>query len=368
MQLMLLPLLLACKDKAEPDNTEAPGPSVTISTSTVTTGSDGTVAVEIDMEEGDSSFLVTGLIAGSGLTGLEFIDAPDGSRDLNWQDWWDSSESLTYAFYPANNSTVNWPVREEDGPLEEGTWSVVLGAYNNQYSYVSDQDIELTIHRKWDPNLTEGTVKVVLIYAEGLEAESDLTAAVDYALEEWAALWAQSGLSLEYRTVTSDLSPTLSDPSYGSTQLEEASTYADDDEVSVLIGEMLSNDIYTYGVSGNIPGALNVTENSGVVISWLAAAGTNGEFDDGELNILAETMAHEVGHYMGLFHPVEDGWEYWDALADTDRCTTGNTCYRELGDNLMYPFPFCEWNGSCERQDQLSDDQGGVLNRYTGTL
>jgi hypothetical protein len=366
----LLPALLltACSDKSgsgkTPDET---GPYTTESTQTVTTGSDGTVAVEVTMEKGESAFLITG-VKSSGLTGLEYINDPDGQTVLRWQDWYSSSESLTYAFYPASSSTVNWPVREEDGPLTEGTWSVVLGAYSNNYSYVSGEDIELTIHRKWDPELTNGTVKVVLVYAEGLDGESDLTEAVDYAVEEWAAIWAQSGLSLEYRTTTSDLSGTLSDPSYGSAQLETASTYAEDNEVVVLIGEQLSGDLYTYGVSGGIPGGLSVTEYSGVVISWLAAAGANGVFDETELNIFAETMAHEVGHYMGLFHPVEDGWQYWDALEDTEHCTDGNVCSRDLGENLMFPFPLCNWDGECDRQNEITDDQGGVLNRYTGAL
>jgi len=369
MQLLLLSLLLtACKDKDDSGNgPDKTGPYTTETTQTVTTTSDGTAAVEIAVEDGDAAFLVTGVKSGSGLTAVEFINAPDGETRLHWQDWYYEAESLTYAFFPASNTTVNWPVRAADGSLSAGTWSVVLGAYDNNYNYVRDEDIELTVHRKWDPNLSEGTVRVVLVYADGLESEPDLTEGVGYALEEWARIWSQIGLTLEYRFAESDLSATLSDPSYGSSQLEEASTYANKDEIVVLIGEQLSGDLWTYGVSGNIPGALSVSENSGVVISWLAAAGTNGSFSDGELNIFAETMAHEVGHYMGLFHPVEDGWDYWDALEDTADCSNGNECYRDLGENLMFPYPVCT-GSNCDRQDQLSDDQGGVLNRYTGTL
>ena len=186
MRLTPLLLLLGCKGSSSNSNNGSgeTGPYVSIETQTVTTDSDGIATVDITMEKGESAFMVTGIKAASGLTGLEYIDGPGGDTALHWQDWWDSAESLTYAFYPADNSTVNWPVREEDGPLDEGTWSVSLGAYNNQYSYLSDEDIELTIHRKWDPDLTEGTVKVVIIYAEGLQDESDLTEAVAYAVEE----------------------------------------------------------------------------------------------------------------------------------------------------------------------------------------
>ena len=372
MRLLLPSLLLACSDKGGNNNNNnggKSGPYTTITTQTVTTDSSGLADIEIDLESGESSFMVTG-VAGSNsvLTSLEYITAPDGEEVVRWQDWYNSRESLTYAFFPAENSTVNWPVREEDGPLTDGSWTVTVGAYGaSSYNYLGDEELEMTIHKKWDPDLTEGTVKAVILYADGLQDEKDLTNAVAYAVEEWANIWSQIGLTLEYRIVNTDLSTTLSDPSYGSAQLEEASTYAEDNEVVVLIGESLAGDMWTYGVSGNIPGALSVTQNSGVVISWLAAAGASGVFNDTTLDIFAETMAHEVGHYMGLFHPVEDGWEYWDALADTEQCSTGTTCYRDLGSNLMFPYPICSGN-SCDRQNELTDDQGGVLNRYTGTL
>ena len=53
---------------------------------------------------------------------------------------------------------------------------------------------------------------------------------------------------------------------------------------------------------------------------------------------------------------------------DTDECTSWKRCDNVLGENLMYPYPVCSsmQTSSCIRQDTLTSDQAGVLNRYAG--
>ena len=82
---------------------------------------------------------------------------------------------------------------------------------------------------------------------------------------------------------------------------------------------------------------------------------------------MGETMAHEVGHFMGLFHPVEQTFDRWDACDDTPNCASAAECEGVLGNNLMYPAPVCDFT-SCIEQDQLSDVQVEILQRYTGAL
>ena len=107
------------------------------------------------------------------------------------------------------------------------------------------------------------------------------------------------------------------------------------------------------------------TPRSGVLISADLAAGPNGEFSPEERRLLAETMAHEVGHYLGLFHPVETTWETWDVLDDTPTCDDEFECVEELGGNLMFPFPVCA-GFTCTPQENITEDQRTVLNRYVG--
>jgi len=84
---------------------------------------------------------------------------------------------------------------------------------------------------------------------------------------------------------------------------------------------------------------------------------------------MGETMAHEGGHYLGLFHPVEFSYDDWDAISDTPECASETDCDETLGTNLMYPYPVCDYYyTSCVKQDQLTDGQTGVWQRYIGTL
>jgi hypothetical protein len=78
---------------------------------------------------------------------------------------------------------------------------------------------------------------------------------------------------------------------------------------------------------------------------------------------MSETMGHEVGHYLGLYHPVEDGWRYWDALDDTLECGSTAECESALKDNLLFPYPVCT-RDACEPQVNLTEAQRVVIGNY----
>ncbi|MEC7983511.1 MAG: hypothetical protein VX278_00020, partial [Myxococcota bacterium] len=76
-------------------------------------------------------------------------------------------------------------------------------------------------------------------------------------------------------------------------------------------------------------------------------------------------LAHEAGHYLGLFHPHEVDYRSWDALEDTPDCEGSGVCDTSLQGNLMYPYPICSVS-SCRPQEELTTDQTGVMHRYVG--
>jgi hypothetical protein len=137
--------------------------------------------------------------------------------------------------------------------------------------------------------------------------------------------------------------------------------------LQVIVGEQIRNERGTYGVSAGVPGTTLQTRHSYVVLSWLAHSGIDATFDADEIELMGETMAHEVGHYMGLFHVVEGGYSAWDALDDTVDCTRPRDCEDALGTNLMYPYSICSQSG-CVNADQMTLDQVAVKQRYMGAL
>jgi hypothetical protein len=103
-----------------------------------------------------------------------------------------------------------------------------------------------------------------------------------------------------------------------------------------------------------------------VLVSWLKHAGPDGIFEDLDIETFGETLAHEVGHFLGLYHPVGQYFDQWDALEDTPQCTNRATCEAELGANVMFPYVVCAGDAACIRQEDLTEDQVGVLVRYAG--
>lgn len=87
---------------------------------------------------------------------------------------------------------------------------------------------------------------------------------------------------------------------------------------------------------------------------------------DGRVTELGRTLAHEIGHALGLFHTVEPNGVVFDPLPDTPACPLtqdkdanasldARECAAYGGDNLMFP--------TTDAGDKLSEDQRAVLRR-----
>ena len=97
------------------------------------------------------------------------------------------------------------------------------------------------------------------------------------------------------------------------------------------------------GRASGIPGRLGApgSAQSGVAMEVLAWTGANGLLDLWELDPLAMTTLHEVGHFLGLRHSTESNG-YHDPLTDTPECTAStisrDACEGAGAENLMFPI------------------------------
>lgn len=345
------------------DSDEEPDPFLTATTTAAS--ADGEARVNIDVKDGVTAFMLSA--STDTYVDVEEVINPDGESVLYWRDWYYEVNWLTSAIFPlAEDTVLNWPIREEEGTVEAGTWTIVLGTYSRRGA-PTEADLDITVNQKRDDDFSKGLVGVRIVYADGVMGEDGVVEAVEAAVERWREIWAGQGLELEEEYADSDIDPDLSSPSDSTDWITSASEDTNGRQVTVIIGERIDNDLAYFGVAGGIPGSLASTPHSAVVVSWLANAGGDAEFSDGDIRLFGETMAHEVGHFLGLFHPVESSFNAWDSLEDTDECSSQRTCESALGENLMYPYPLCDWSGDCDPQGDLTDDQGGVGNRYTGT-
>jgi len=153
----------------------------------------------------------------------------------------------------------------------------------------------------------------------------------------------------------------LTDPTY-----DDISTYEEQDALmaqSAMASEVRLNLFFVntigdnpsgsfspliLGIAGAIPGQYrNGTIFSGVMCAW----------DDWDVDTIGSTAAHECGHYLGLFHPVESDGVTTDLIDDTPVCPLSGTsaeCTREGDANLM-------WYLDLGFTTRLTDGQGLVL-------
>lgn len=359
-------LLTGCTDPYEGDGDLTDSDLLTTTTTASSSDGNGILTVEVDVTDGMGSFLITPVT--DWWMSLESLVDPDGNTILYWEDWYTSAYSLTNAFFiEAGDSELNWPIRAEDGPLTTGTWVANFAITDNDDNYVPDFPADVTVQTKADTDFSSGVVRARVVYASGVNRDEEAISGTEAGVARWQEIWAEQGLELMVDHASGSIDANLPWPDGLNNDIADESAEFWDSDVTVLIGEEIDGSQDYYGVSGGIPGTLIAGPRSAVVLSWLANAGGDGVFDEEDIRLYGETLAHEVGHYMGLYHPVEDGWEYWDALSDTPECTTWQDCEGQLGDNLMFPYPVCDLT-SCVAADQISDAQAGASHRYTGTL
>jgi hypothetical protein len=149
------------------------------------------------------------------------------------------------------------------------------------------------------------------------------------------------------------------------------------DAVNIYFVKNATSPAGLLGVAGGIPGlpGKSGTRNSAMVVVFdnhLTTPGTSP--NESEQTLLAETMAHEAGHWLGLFHLVESNYNGTqtiytrDAISETPRCTgspvnitncNGTSENNSGAKNIMF------WTGQTGfSQPDFTGEQGWVLRRH----
>lgn len=205
-----------------------------------------------------------------------------------------------------------------------------------------------------DPAFQELTREVAEVYRRaGVRLDTEDVGYYDVANPEFAFIDTTDGFDSELRRLFAE------------------SAIADDDgRINVFFVRTISSGtpgFITLGVAGGIPGppGVNGTRSSGVVVG-LDSFGANSL--PRRITEIAGVWAHEMGHFMGLFHTSEQTGRSFDPLPDTPECPEsadgdgdGFVLARECGaergaSNLMF------WEANPLAQD-ISADQSEVLRR-----
>lgn len=339
---------------------------------TATTNHQGLAAVSVVVPEGGSSFLLTARTTDHLAVTYQILD-PTGAVVLHQQDWW-GDEHLTGAFAGVKTSTVSFPIRVEDGPLDAGEYQVYFAVVDSDVTPIPNHTLDLTKQIKTDSDLTTGTVHVDIVISEEV-ANAGHTEAIEAAVEYWNAIWNELGLAAEVTIQTADIPGELYVPEgfYGSTGQSgsdyfQLSSESGDERFTMVISETINNGGTLLGFAGSSPGPMVPSEKSVTVLAASELAGVDGVFDQDEIEKMGATMAHELGHYVGLAHPVEFDTNRIDAYSDTPVCDGLDECLPLLGDNIMFPSQVCYDGGTCVKTTTLTPQQLHSANLYAGVL
>ena len=331
-------------------------------------GFDATVSVDasdVDNDRHWDSYSLTSSRAGSYSIGLTLINVTSfqmvtelDSGILVTDGFYDSEDEVLTSAKDAKKTmavkvgtfvnSFSYPALEgEDTALKNGTYKQVVNAT------AGNGDLQGTIMAKYDSDLESGLLGVNVYYV-GHEAQTQSAKlAINEALSLFRQIYRKAGISA-WGFIEQDLvsdTGILPNPQVGSSFYVRGSgpKYR---YVNIFFGTAVSatdsttpgNVLSAAGVSPSIPGPANATVKSGVAISLLAHQSNNGTYSTTTTRLLGETIAHEVGHYLGLFHPVEtlpnsNHYVEGDALSDTPVCSTFEECSAVgLATNFMFPI------------------------------
>jgi len=358
--LPFLALLLAgCPTKGDPAESLE---RVDLGSFTTDTGFGADVPVEVP-EDAVSSLVYCGPYGYDTLATAEKVTAPDGSVVFDLTD----PEATPFRIGVQDDFLPMLLPVSPDLPLVPGayTWRVYVDS-------AAPVTISCGVMFRTSEPAAAQKVDVHLIFV-GVEAESGLNATaadenavLTAALERVDQLWSAAGLSIgtvTYEDFGGDVDTYNSVD--GDREFGDLLRTANNDDAPVipvfLVSAITDDDGATIlGLAAGPPGAAATGGNSkgGAVV-------TVGSVVDGDSDTFARILAHELLHFMGLFHPIAKDGSETDPIGDTPSCTNdadGNGTYSSEecagagAENLMW------WAASSSATD-LTADQAWVVNR-----
>ncbi len=339
------------------------------------TDADGSATVSFNVAEGTTKFSITARIDDAQNIRFTELRSADGVDYLS-----PDGLEISYAgtFFPWVNA-ASIPSRSADPAVDDAQRFVATAEAvedpNSRRSAAEGQTIVFTVNSKADRSLSSGQLLVNVFYVGEVGEDQTTRDVIGTALNNMRSLFSNGAhitLSISEHDIEGPV--LLPSPLEGSEFYLANTGSVISPALNIFIGgdiEGLSEEqgAETLGLSAGIPGPPIPSQRSAVAISIFAGAGPDGIYSSEDVRILGETIAHESGHYLGLFHPVDFGGNTVvanDPLGDTTTCSFITECVGdiELIDNLMFPSPVPDGEGGYRPQYIITAEQRDVLNRY----
>jgi hypothetical protein len=313
-------------------------------------------SLEVVARRGTMSFMV--LVEGDPALYYALSDlwAPDGTvlvdHDLGGPNAILPSKGVFTALVPDTDAA--------GGRIQTGAYGMFVIAFDDGGRVVpSSASVRILVKRRDEASLGSGRLDLQVVIAQGAKAGVDASTAASDAeigasLEKLGAYVRQAGIE-------------IGDVAYADAPASLASLDSDAELAELLglcgsgcagrlvfsfVASMTGVSGSPAGWSGGIPGPPGIpgTQRSGIAVAF-----------QGDESLTADTLCHEAGHYLGLFHTSELYSEsvetLHDPISDTAECelrTPEDMDACPARTNLMFPL----LNGL---QDTLTAGQGAVI-------
>ncbi len=364
---MILTLWLACDgDKVLDDTGAVSSDDLQVEAlGSFSTGDTGGYLGDVSYTVPDGAagaMLYCGTFGDSTLGSLWYLTEPDGTLIYDG----DASGNTFRASFLDDAVPVLSPITPEL-PLQSGTYAANIWLGGGQPKSVNCEAVYKVASVG---NSASVQLELVFVGVPDLDATSAKDdPSFQAAIAQLETEWATAGVTVS--TIYSDFSGSADTYAVVNVSGDDYSEFNDllrtsnpvsDKAVTVFLVEELTIDGTTVlGLAAGPPGAstLHGTSKSGAIITTIDLASAPED--------VGKIIAHEVGHFMGLYHTSEKTGQTHDPLADTPECpasadTDGNgtvntsECSGQGAENVM-------WWTLTDGDAELSGDQEWVLHR-----
>jgi predicted Zn-dependent protease len=329
--------------------------SFAVSEITQTNQGDGYLSGSFVVPSDGISFMLGTFMDNNGVVAFYSLTDPDGTNIL-------SSSSVLYNKASGSGGDYGFAnvlvPQTSSFSAKAGTWT--FKNYNNDR-------VKIGLRTGSAPTSTTFTVQP---YITGTTwSASDISA----TLTVMSNIYSTNGITLTIKDTITISESQYAAVSYSFTNSTTSAliSQGSTDTVNLFfVEDQPSGETALYGVSGGLPGPMGIASSWNGVLNFLTAHATGTTLNT---QLLAETAAHEMGHWLGLFHTTESGGISFDILSDTAECpisrdndSNGKVLPEECdgygADNVMF---WTAWSPSSQaagkKQDTLSTEQKYVL-------
>lgn len=286
-------------------------------------------------------------INGMAISGARLVDLPNAIGEAPFYHW------------PVEVASVTMPISSDTVP-QGGCLAIDPVVYAD----ATDQTGTLHLVTRRGSSVASTMDVNVFVVGDTAIAQADVMAALTRMSEVYAG--GSAATIGEVSIATLD----WPDPFVDSEGLEadelRALTVSDSPTALNILFVQDFNEVGTLGIAAGIPGPNGIAGTAASAVMVSVDTHLDGDGETLLTDLMGETMAHEMGHQLGLFHTTEEDGLGFDGITDTPECgvefdadadgeLTAEECEAADGRNFMF------WTSADFGQFEMSPIQAMVL-------